>query len=349
MPSSPDGIISRVVKELNQKGPLRDMIYVPSSGVKKPGRKLLRFSGMCTSIKRRKLVDKQTEYMRLISDRNPLYHKDPDTLVQKISAALGDYFQVIDELFSTDEKRDFWLQNSGASVLVALYECILRRVGKAPEKQELLVYIGALVKTFRDQHYDVKTLRVTCSSEAGRSGLTNEFVSRIAEVLSDRDFSIPGSKTQFDSRIAEFEREFASFLVRKLSEAPSASGNWRGERIPSRVVDKLIQNYGKIPDNIADYLTLGDCNEIARLKNNWSVLRDCFVRGMSGFPSDEAFGIALDYVTEHRNAMTHKRPLRPGYSDQTLRDVYFLKLSKCLAEADKQAHLSGPGKPTNPQ
>jgi hypothetical protein len=62
-------------------------------------------------------------------------------------------------------------------------------------------------------------------------------------------------------------------------------------------------------------------------------MKVAFVRGLRGFPNEEGFRIALDYVTEHRNALAHRRPLRPGYSDEILRDAYFRKLSRCLAEA----------------
>jgi len=336
MPSSRDGVISRVVKELNDKGSLRNCIYLPAVGLKKPGKKLLKFSGMCTDIKRRKLSEKQTEHMQLVSDKNPLYRRNPDLQVQRLSAALNDYFEMVNEVLSTEEKHEFWLQNSGVAILVALYECMLRRIGTMPDKQELRVYVGALGKTFRDQQDDVRLLRLQCSSEGGRTELTREFVSKIASLLGDQDFSIPGASAAFERRVSRFEREFAGFLVQKLAESPAASGNWIRDRIPPGIIDRLVQSYGKLPDDIAKYLTLGECNEILRSKSNWMLVKDAFVRGPRGFPSEDACRIALEYVTEHRNAMIHKRPLRPGYSDEVLRDAYFRKLGRCLTETIRE-------------
>jgi hypothetical protein len=139
------------VKELNRKGTLRDRIYLPSEGVKRPGKKMLKFSGMCINIRRRKLTQNQTEHMLLRSDRNPIYRKNPEAMVHQLSTALADFFSVVDKTFSEEEKREFWLQNSGLAILTAIYECILRRIKTVPSMQDLSLYVRALARSFREE------------------------------------------------------------------------------------------------------------------------------------------------------------------------------------------------------
>ena len=65
-------MISRIVKILNVKGPLKDKIFIPltSKGRKKSG--MLRFSGICIALKNsgllREYINKQTSNPLLIYD-----------------------------------------------------------------------------------------------------------------------------------------------------------------------------------------------------------------------------------------------------------------------------------------
>ena len=85
MPRSPDGVISRVAKLLNQRGVLQNRIGMPKIVSKEKGKKLLRFAGMCINIRRRKLTSRQTEHMKLIKDKNPLFNQRPDVTVRRVS------------------------------------------------------------------------------------------------------------------------------------------------------------------------------------------------------------------------------------------------------------------------
>jgi DGQHR domain-containing protein len=344
-PESADGIISRVVKRLNLEGEMRGRIWVPSAGMKSEG-KLLKFSGMCTNIKRRKLTEKRTEYMRLITDHNPIYHSKIDLMINRLYNALNEYFFVANRVFSSKEKKEFWMQNSGIAILIALYECIIRRIGDVPDKTELRLYMKALVGTFRDGHDDVKLLRLRCNSEGGRSELAREFAARIATVLGDRQFRVPSPESEFEERISKFERDLARFLVLKMTQAPTEIGDWKKERLPRGVLERLSATLKESPGDISDHLTLGECRDILQMRNNWALVEDTFIHA-KGFPTKEHFMIALDYVVEHRNAAKHGRPLKPAYSNITMRDQYFQELVTCLAASRESLSASAHAKRPN--
>lgn len=331
MPKLSDGMISNVVKRLNQTGVLKGKIYLPSAGMKVPGEKLLRFAGMCINIKRRKLLMPRTEHMNLLSDHNPLYRRNPDVLLQRGTTALRKYFSVVNKTFSSTEKKEFWLQNSGVSILVALYECIVRRVRKVPSETELKLYMKTLRRTFRDQHDDIKTLRLNCTSEGGRTKLAREFASRIGSLLGDPDFKVPAVESEFERNVGKFERGLSRFLVDTL-RAATAQGEWTKERIPGGVRERLMSKSGKMPQDIHEDLTLGECKEIIQQKNNWEILEPYFVRD-KGFASKDHLMIALEHVIEHRNAAKHERQVKAGYEGEGLRDIYFRKLTECVAIA----------------
>jgi len=339
MPQTPDGVISRVAKRLSDEGSLSGMIYVPSAGVKVRGKKFLKFSGICLNIRRRHLVQLRTEHMDRARERNPLYRSNPDALVRQLSKALIDYFDVVTRTFSKSEKKEFWLQNSGIAILFAIYEYIVHRMHKIPNASEIRTYVTALCESFRDSHYDFSRLRLRCNSEGGRSELALELAGKMALLLRDPQF-VPGPRSRFEEAITAFERTFARFIIEKLERAPTVSGDWIKERLPAEIPKRLAETYGRIPDDPSEYLTLGQCRDIVQYHDNWFLVKDAFLGGRVGFPNQLSFMQALDYVGEHRHHVKHGRPLKPGYADEEMRDVYFEKLSKCLAEASQSISLS---------
>lgn len=101
IPSEEDGIISNVVKSLNEAGPLYHKIRIPSKGIRKR-ENLLKMAGVCISIKKMRLVRQNT----LSKTANPFYDPDPSKMVKKLSGGLSNYFACVKEILAEDWKLE---------------------------------------------------------------------------------------------------------------------------------------------------------------------------------------------------------------------------------------------------
>jgi hypothetical protein len=124
-----------------------------------------------------------------------------------------------------------------------------------------------------------------------------------------------------------------------MSQAPTVTGDWRKERLPRGVYERLFATLKEIPQDPSDQMTLGECKEILQMRNNWALVELTFIHPR-GFRNKEHFMIALDYVIEHRNAVKHGKPPKPEYSSIRVRDEYFQKLMACISTSLESPHAT---------
>jgi DNA sulfur modification protein DndB len=170
-PDHKEGIISNVVKKMNSLSPLDGRIYVPLEGKRKKGQ--LKFSGLCMSIQKRKLVEKVSATMEG-AQKNPLYSTDAERTVASVSKALSAFFQQIGLQFNEQQKSEIVFTNGGISVMTIIFERILSRVGKTPSEEDLNKYVQALHSVIATQFADSaerKEFRLRANSEGGRTDL----------------------------------------------------------------------------------------------------------------------------------------------------------------------------------
>ena len=335
-PTSDRGMISNVVKELNRRGPLKGKIYVPLAGRKL--RKQLKFSGICLAIQQRHLTWERTISMRG-GQKNPLYSRNSEQTVQRVSKAIGAFYEVIDQVFTEEEKDEFMFTNVGATVMIELLEEVVSHKTGVPSSEEAREYLEALrLHLERDYHDSANRsqLRKLGSSEAGRREILVKFVNAVREITGEKSFAshIP-SLDAFGERVIAFERKLATFIFTILDiDSEEDLSRYAPPNLCERVIarHKSSSKDGNADSSLCDYLTLGECKEMLQDKRNVETFRGVFVATESGFSKKEELDGALESLTSQRAAIMHGRPTSQKYKQQQLLNLYVDKLEKCMSE-----------------
>lgn len=308
-PNEPDGIISRVAKELNVRGVLAERIYIPLQGPKKRGQ--LKLSGICAALAKQRLN------RQLLRDNvgNFLYSDKPDDMVRKIAEAVQLALEELDKSFTAEQKNGFWLQNSGIAIFLAIFACILTSTPKEPKRPEFQKYLGALIPHFKEMdEIELGELRRRCSSETGRDGVVRELVMSVRKETGEEDFagrSIPQSK--FDKRIVAMERQLATLLSIILSKADP---NWFKTRVPEGIHKKITSKPGYDISKPQDELTFGETMQIVKRKDNWLLIEKLALE--SGFSGQAEVEMADATINKLRAGIFHGRGKRSKHDDHLL-------------------------------
>lgn len=326
-PNEPDGIISRVAKELNRMPPLTGKIYIPLQGPSKERK--LKLSGICMAIKRRGLTREQTEHPQ--GRKNPLFSPDSQKMVRNLADALSQFLSIVDLNFEEKIKKEFLFQNSGISVLIALFERFINRFGKMPTADQLNPYLSALASYLKryDSPQELKRLRIRCTSEAGRDEVTAEFIRAMRVATHDEQLAPDIPAWTYETRIKSIERKLANKIASILKEQ---TPNWDRERVDEQIRKDALERMRKDGGTkIQDYFTLGECYKIMTRRDNWPLFRNIFVGGGFGFGSDQELETAFNFLNRVRAALAHGRaePFK-YYKDEELLNIFLDKLEKCL-------------------
>jgi DGQHR domain-containing protein len=325
-PDEPDGIISRVAKELDKKQPLAGKIYIPLQGPSKSQK--LKLSGICMAIKRRGLTREQTEHPQGRS--NPLFSSDSQKLVRNLTDTISNFLSIVDSNFDEKVKKEFLFQNSGISVLIALFERFINRFGKSPTANELNPYLSALANHLKryDTPQDLKRLRIRCTSEGGRDEVSAELIRAMRVATNDERLAPDIPAWTYELRIKKIERDLANKIASILKEQTS---NWYRERIEEQIRKDAIERMRRSGGTkIQDFFTLGECYNIMTRKDNWPLFRNIFIGGSFGFGSDQELEAAFHFLNRIRAAITHGRTEPFKYKDEELLNIYLDILEKCL-------------------
>jgi DGQHR domain-containing protein len=335
-PASGNGIISNIVRKLNQSDPLENKIFVPLAGRKR--RKQLKFSGMCLAIQKRHLVEERSTSMR-VGQKNPLYSSNFEQTVEKVSKAIATFLQGVDAIFTSEQKDEFFFTNIGITIIIQLFELILAYKNRIPSSEDMNEYLEALQLYFEAAHpekTDRSNLRKLGSSEAGRRMILVEFVNGIREVTAEKSFApdIPALDA-FSEKIIGFERKLASFVFAVLDiQSEQDLSQCVQPNLCERVINryKSAVNAGEVDPKLCDYLTLGECKDLILDKRNQDKFKQIFVAPKSGFSKQEELEGALESLTSQRAVVLHGRVRPQKYKQQELLNIYVEKIVKCIDE-----------------
>ncbi len=305
-PTSPESTISLIVKKLSELDPFKERIYVPLRGKKK--RNQLKFSGLCDSLKKAKLVEK-------IKIANPSWNNYPDRVVNKVAQAISEYFSMVNTMFTEEQRNTLLFKNTSVDVLIAVYEKIFSRLGHIPLSEDLQSYVGAFQKTMLEKYPGSEKLRELLDRCASRGGRT--------EVIKEFEKMIFGEKDtpKDEQELTIFERDLAKFIIGKL-----AVTSWESFK---QVVSQDL--YGKTSarrvNTIDEALTLGEC--IIIIMDNWPLFQGIFLNGPAPFENQRKFQTALTEVSQYRNKVKHGRS-GITYKEPERRRFDMEQIRKCM-------------------
>jgi DNA sulfur modification protein DndB len=334
IPSEEDGMISNVVKLLNNSGPLYHKIYIPSKGIKMKGN-LLRMAGICLSIKRTKLAKENTQS----KTANPFYSSEPEKTVKNLHNALSNYFTCVQKLMPEDwrlENKGFVLDDGGNSVMIRLFEKIINRCvmkGTIPNEEEYIKYLKPLANLFFQQYKtaeDLKKLKLRITSEGGKDELLKEFIVYIKQETGDNLFGgeIESITT---TKLKELERKFKELIRVVLSK--DEGDNWFKKKIPQDIYNRALRNMKKHGEKDTQKLylqiILGECFTIMRKYK--SQFYPLFKKGEYGFGSDAEIEGAFDLISRVRGTqLVHDVGVKKKTHDDQLFEIYIDKFNRLI-------------------
>ncbi len=337
-PQSEDGIISNIVKRLNQNDPLRNRIYVPLSGRK--SKKQLNFSGICLSIQRRHLI-KERSLSMTGGQKNPLYSDNFEQIVEKTSKAISLFFERIEAIFKDEEKNEFMFTNVGANIIIGLFEVILADKKRVPSGEEADKYLEALQMLFEMEYPDKKhrgDLRKMGSSEAGRTMILTQFVIGLRDLLGEKSFASHIPHDDFNDKIRGFERKLSNFVFTVLGIASEKDlPRYAVPNLCERVVVRYKKEVSKgfVDCKLADQLTFGECKEMIQYGPNLDIFKKIFVATKAGFTTKEEMDGALQSINDYSANLRHEKPTFPKYKQRELLSSYVDVLTRCMQEYDR--------------
>lgn len=331
---SEDGVISRAAKALNEDGPLRQKIFVPSKGMgKKKG--LLRLSGICNSIKKAGLARSETRH----GAANPFYDgKSQKCSEEKLAEGLMEFFKCVNSKMSEDWKRGgkgFCLSNSGIAILIGLFELIVRALKFKRQDINVLNYMN-YVKAFAkmmDEKYsnpqELKRLKARTTSQLGRDSFLMEAANYVAYVTGESSF-IDGLENPYDKLAKTIEQRLRNAINAVMSE--HYGDDWFASELPN--IDKSIHGQasknlrGADPKEGYTKLTLGQCKALICEKRP-ELFEDYFI-GPEGFDDKDELSVALATITRVRNKYAHPDGKPPKPKDLELFEAYSKTICECL-------------------
>ena len=286
-----DGVISRVVKELNEeRGALYHKIHIPSKGLK--SKNLLRIAGICLSIKRARLAKENT----VSKTENPLYDQNPEKLTKKIFMELNKYFSHIQLILAEDwakGKNGFVLHDGGNAIMIRLFEQIihshiLKKLPGLPSDADYDKYLNPLNKLFLEKYKEMdalKDLKLRMTSEGGRDKVIKEICLYIQQETKDNLFG-----GQIDSPVGKEIRELEKKLKEVIRIILGASGEdeWLKNTVSPDIYGKAVKHLRKHGETDLKkaymQLTFGECCHLMR--QNKIQFYPLFKKGEYGFGSD---------------------------------------------------------------
>lgn len=338
IPSEPDGIISNVVKLVNDnpEAPLFHRIYIPSKGIRRSKSGLLKMAAICLAIKRMKLASQITHS----KTRNPFYDNDAATTTRRLAKALAVYFSCLKQVLNEDwekEEKGFSSTDGAYGVYVRIFEKIVSRMKDKiyPEEKDYLKYLSPLKQLFEECYPtpdDLKKLRLSVTSEGGKSSLALQFILFIREKTSDNYFG--GEIESLGMKeIRDLEGRLKLLIKQKLKTEDSY--DWLKGKLPEEVYGRLEKRMKSHNQNDYDdlhlQLTFGECVNILRTYKD--IFYADFKNEDFGFNNEKAIEVAFEHISNIRNTQhSHTSGVSKKTEDEDLFRIYLYKINKCLDE-----------------
>ncbi|MGA7677010.1 MAG: DGQHR domain-containing protein, partial [Dehalococcoidia bacterium] len=334
-PESSDGIISNIVKKLNQSGPLKNRIYVPLAGRKE--RKQLKFSGLCLSIQQRQLIRERSISMTG-GQKNLLHSANFEQTIERVSKAIATFLQRVEATFNSEEKDEFIFTNVGINIMIGLFEIILADKNRIPSSEDMDKYLEALQMLFEMEYPDKKhrsDLRKMGSSDAGRKMILTQFVIGLRDLTEEKSFASHIPYDDFRDKIKGFERKLSVFIFTVLNiQSEKDLSKYSSPNLYERVINRYKKdvNKGFVDSKLSDYLTFGECKEMIQDARNMDVFKQIFVATKTGLTTKEEMDGILQTINDYSAGIRHERPMYPKYKQRELLNSYIDVLEKCMEE-----------------
>jgi DNA sulfur modification protein DndB len=329
-----DGIISRVAKALNEDGPLKQKIYVPSKGIRKK-KGLLSLSGICNSIKKAGLARSTTRN----EAANPFYEEKAKKCSEKaLAEGLKGFFHCVQTKMSDDwglGSKGFCLSNSGIAILISFFELIVRALKF--QKKDLNVlnyqqYVNAFAEMMRKRFpspQDLKQLKARTTSQLGRDSFLREAANYVATQTGDSSFS-QGLEDPYEKRAIDIDRRVRAAI--NLVMTATYGDDWFESELPK--IDSSIYGQAKKAlgggDPKVGYskFTLGQCKALICDKK-LDLFKEYFI-GPEGFDDEAELEVAFRTIIKVRNKFIHPDGIPPKLKDLELFETYSKIMGKCL-------------------
>lgn len=341
IPSQEEGVISNVVKELNEsKSLLHYKIYIPHKGIKKK-QDFLNMAGICLSIKKSGLARQNTSS----KIQNKLYDSnDYRKTISNLTKVLVEYFNIVEKLFPKDiaqGKKGFVLDNGGNSLMIRLLEKIVSYCTlsgkKKPGESDYLKYLkparDSVDRISQDEGEGLVKLKKRLSSEGGRDDVLKEFIADIKSATGD--FSFGGTEESSTSkRLRNLEGRLKDLICVVLTKEKGV--DWFEKAVSKDIYGKArsrMKKYGEEDKNKAYlHIMLGECANIIR--NNKSIFYPLFTKVDCGWGKDSEFEGALDLILRIRiTKSAHSVGVDSKTHDEKLFNIHMDKMNSCLNQA----------------
>lgn len=347
-PSSLQGAITRIAKELNKRGVFQGKILIPGEAFQsKKSAYPLNIANVCNSLYDRKMIDpkgRDNLYKRIseVTQEN-LY---PDKVIEYGVDVLDQYFSLIIEIAETvpDWRSGFILQNNGFNVFLRVLNEILKFKKGNWNKHEVRELIKEPLKLYFEEHFEeIKETRISTSNEAGRGKVALDIMKYINQKNENfaRDFIKEAEKRE---RI-EFEKSEPYQVIKQLENGlrifiedglKGTAKNWWKERIPQDVQESaktsLERNESPWPwvkveeKSPIFYINFPDYAKIIQRKDNW---RDVFQKKLK---DPDVITSKLKELENIRNTIAHMRNITVQeattlrlYTEQILKAIGSIK------------------------
>jgi DNA sulfur modification protein DndB len=326
-PETPRGIISNIVRTLNNREPFLDRIYIPVKGSR--AGKLINMAAFCNGINNSRITNDITP--NCIGRMNPLYVEVVRTMVNRNAGVLQRYFSSIYENMQL-EHRQFLSGNAGVPIMLYLLEPIVARIGHIPSTHDLRKYVRSIQNFFEENYPDpthLKELREEANSEGSRRSIAREIGSYIRRETKDPRFWPRMEESESAKEITKMERRIGKLISKKLSEITTS---WQKQRIPQSIYLSARKKMDSDGTDFDENLDLGDERQIILKKDNWSdVFQGIFVN-KDGFMHEQELELAFTYLSRIRNPIYHGKSVRLTKVDFDQCNICLQKFNRVVPE-----------------
>jgi DNA sulfur modification protein DndB len=334
-PESERGIISNIVRTLNNRKPFLDKIYIPVKGSRIG--KIINMAAFCNGIINSRITKPITP--NCVGMLNPLHDNTVRTMVNRTASVLERYFSSIDEYFDEIHKQ-FMFCNAGVPIMLYLLEPIVANIGRIPSYRDFHDYIKAM-KDFFSNNYpnidDIRKLREETNSEFGRKSVAKQMGLFIRKIRKDYEFWPKMEETDLDIEIRVMERRIGKFIQKELL---SLSSSWEKQRVPQPISEVAKMKMRSDGTPFDENLDLGDEKAIIIRKDNWNdIFKKQFIN-KNGFETQEELNLAFQYLSKIRNPAIHMKSFIPSKDTISQCRIYLNKFDRIIPDQSEDNEKS---------
>ncbi|MFZ2026523.1 MAG: DGQHR domain-containing protein [Microgenomates group bacterium] len=347
-PTSEEGIISNIVKQLNNEPPFKGEISIPS--VNKSKKCPISIQSFCNSVQRSHLARHEIKSgLGKLILKNPYFNNDHKVFIINLKNALSFYFECISNCVGTnkDHLKDFIIDNSGVNVFVELFKITLCRVQRKLNEKDIEKYALPIIAYLETKHVsEIKAyVRKSSTSSSGRREVLIEFLKLLVDVDSDIKQYI-GEDQNLTAKLIDLESNLRRLvkigLIKQKVEIKDIKR--RFPHIIQDIESRLHREINSIED-VGDEFVLGHSKDI--ILDFWTtIFRSYFIKKQGivecpdQFPTDEMFKATLAFAITYRNKLLHDKMGDYTKDDETNVEKFAVRISKILDYYLKQSSPS---------